>query len=91
MSYEITGWAEENESFCCGLLVVYAVVTNFLAILVMYLKKDNYAIFRTIKDFFCVRLTHRDTQTVRPESAFVAVDNNAIANIEGVVKGEGDL
>ena len=47
-SYESTGWAEENEGLCIGMLIFYACVTNVLAILLMEFKRDNYAFIREV-------------------------------------------
>lgn len=55
-SYDATGWAEENESLCCGLLIIYAVVTNFLAVLLMELMRDNYAAVKSWKELICHNL-----------------------------------
>ena len=83
-SYDATGWAEENESLCCWLLVIYAVVTNFLAVLLLELKRDNYAAVRSWKELIGHNLlcSHKSS-IVQPF--------DPVTPAEGAMKGELSL
>ena len=62
-TYDKEGWATEDEGLCKGMLVLYFLVTNLLAYMVLELKRDD---FHSLKNIFDYQSTFEILASLNP-------------------------